>query len=597
MTGFLPDEFIDQLRDQTDIVEVIGQYVTLKKRGQNWVGLCPFHAERTPSFTVTPSRGIFKCFGCGKGGDVYSFLIEHQKMTFTQACEMLAGRLGLQLPRSSSSGKEDKVRDRLFYAVNFAKDFFHHLLLDSGEGKKGLEYLLARGLERPLIGQFELGWAPAGRDRLKKAALEHGIDEESLLGAGLLISPEEGGESYDRFRERVIFPIADTRGRAVGFGGRVLEEGQQAKYLNSPDTPLYHKGELLFGLDRARGPISKLSRALVVEGYMDLLSLYQHGVDNVVAPLGTALTGEQARLISRYAREVFLLYDADAAGLKATFRGGDALLEAGVNVRVVTLPNAKDPDEFIRKQGREAFDKLLPHAADFLDRKIELLKDKLDLELVSEREKAADKCLESVAVCRDELVRNLYLKKTVEFIGVPETVLAERLKRISAQHDTRQRRELDRSEKTEPPAGGRAELYLLALCLKDPAYLEPAVEKLGENPFGQERLAEVFDKLKSARRQGVRNLVEALYGSLPDSHYPLIAEMQEAEPMLQPPEQVFNWCWRQIKITQLKKEMKENFLKIDSNADPDVANVQAGLNRQIKQLQKDLTGAFWLPKF
>jgi len=587
MASFYPDDFIDRLREVTDIVGVVSQYVALKKRGQNWVGLCPFHSERTPSFTVTQSKGFFKCFGCGKAGDVYSFLMEHQKLSFAQAVEMLAESQGIPLPAGRFREREDDQRQRLFYANQYACEYYHRLLTAEPEGRRALEYLKSRGLDEQTIEKFELGWSPAGWDSFKKAALGHGIEEEILLEAGLLSKSEETGGIYDRFRARVIFPIHDTQGRTIGFGGRVLDK-EEPKYLNSPDTPLFHKGEVLFGLDKAKGAVTRESRAIVVEGYMDLLSLYVHGLETVVAPLGTALTVEQARLLSRYAREIFLLYDADQAGLKATFRGGDELLEAGLAVRVITLPKGLDPDDFVRREGRAAFDRLMNSAADFLDRKMEVLAGKLDLKVVSEREKAADKLLESVARCRDKLAANLYLKKVSEFIGVPEAILAERLggfaSRLYAQdsHTEFVRR------KVAVQAARKTEHYLLALCLKYPDYIDQAWECLGGNTFRDPGCAAIFEAMIKARKEGIRNLVEALYLGLPPSLYQLIALLQAEDKKLEPPEQVFNSSWRQIKIEGINQRMGEINKELRGAEDPGLVSFQESLRREKRELLKEL---------
>jgi DNA primase len=492
MGRLIPDGIIDQIRSQIDIVDIVGQFVELKKRGRNWVGLCPFHAERTPSFTVSMEKGFFKCFGCGKAGDVYSFLMEHQKLDFAQAVEFLAERLGIALPRGQYAQKEDEARTRLLYANQFAAEFYHGQLVAEAHGAQALEYLKSRGLDLAALEKFGLGWAPTEREALKRAALGHGIREEDLLEDGLLSRAEQTGDTFDRFRSRVMFPILDPGGHVIGFGGRVLDKGEP-KYLNTADTPLFHKGEVLYGLDRARGPMRREGWAIVVEGYMDLIALHLHGLDTAVAPLGTALTPDQARLLGRYVREVYLLYDADTAGLKATFRSGDELLEAGLAVRVITLPGGLDPDDFLRAQGRKAFDGLLHGAVDYLDRKMQLLSERVNLSVVAEKEKAADKLLESVARCRDELARSLYLKKTAEFIGVPESVIAERLGRIAGRA---RRGPVTRggTEKEQSPGNeANIERYLLAVCIRNPEYVDRTFEMLGAEPFADLRYAAVFE--------------------------------------------------------------------------------------------------------
>ena len=594
MSRYFPDEFIDQIRSQTDIVEVIGQYVSLKKRGRNWFGLCPFHSERTPSFSVNPEMGIFKCYGCNKGGDVYTFLIEHEKLSFTQSVELLADRLGLKVPRREKARQEEESTDKLVYANQFARDFYHRLLMEK-QGRPALDYLKSRDLDEETIHLFELGWASPDREVLKKAALEHGIDEETLLDVGLLSRSEESGEIFDRFRGRIMIPILNPAGRTIGFGGRILAEGEP-KYLNTSETLLFHKGEVLFGLDKSRGAIRRDSRAMVVEGYMDLISLYRHGFHSVVAPMGTALTPGQAVLLRRYAREVILLYDADKAGLRATFRGGDELLAAGLTVRVVTLPEAMDPDDFIRAKGRQAFEELIGSAADFLDRKMEILETRTDLGVTANRQRAADKLLESVARCRDNLVRNLYLKKVAEFIGAPQSVLAERLSRLMRTRTIRQPRVMRESTGPESSTGEKAQRYLLALCLKHPEYVDSTIEKLGGTPLSVPEYVKIFQALVEAKSSGVKNLIESIYEKLPESLQKLVGELISEGEKVEPADEVFNSCWRRIKIEWIDKQLEDNRSKAEYLDDTELMHQQMSLEKEKKQLQQGMSGAVWLSK-
>lgn len=607
MSRFIPDEIIDQIRLQTDLVEVIGQFVELRHRGRNWLGLCPFHSERTPSFTVTPDKGFFKCFGCGKAGDVYSFLMEHQKLDFAQAVEFLAERLGITIPKGQFDQKEDERRGRLIYANQFARDFFRGCLEEASEGRAAREYLAGRGLSQEIIERFELGWAPREREALKKAALAHGIEEPTLHEAGLLTNPDEQGQSVDRFRGRVMFPIHDPGGRTIAFGGRILGPGEP-KYLNSPETPLFRKGDMLYGLDRARGPMRQEGWAVVVEGYMDRIALASHGYEMAVAPLGTALTPEQAALLSRYTREVFLLYDPDTAGLKATFRGGDELLAAGLAVRVISLPGAEDPDEFLRAHGAAEFESLRRAAVDFLDRKIDILRQKVDLRQVAQREQAADKLLESVARCKDSMARTLYLRKCVEFIEVPEAVLQERLSRI----ESRARRAPSErivpagpqdtaASSTPSPSGGSsgsldAERYVLALCILHPDYIPHTLETLGDPPFESSLYAQAFDTLSELHRTGVRNLVEALYQGFPPSLYPLLAELASDATRYEPASQVFGYCWRKIKVSRILKHLEENMQKLAESDDQGLIREQALLHKEMKKLEREMSSHFAIQK-
>ncbi|MBN2288216.1 MAG: DNA primase [Candidatus Glassbacteria bacterium] len=594
MSGYFPDEFIEQIRSQADIVEVIGQYVSLKKRGRNWFGLCPFHSERTPSFSVNPELGIFKCYGCSKGGDVYTFLMEYEKLTFAQCVELLADRLGLKVPRRQKGDGQQESWDKLVYANRFARDYYHRLLTGD-RGRPALDYLNSRGLDGETIREFELGWATAEREGLKKAALEHGIDEETLLDAGLVSRSEESGESFDRFRSRVMIPIINPAGSVIGFGGRLLAEGEP-KYLNTSDTVLFHKGEVLFGLHKSRGAIRRDSRAVVVEGYMDLISLYRHGFHPVVAPMGTALTPGQAKLLGRYTRDVFLLYDADKAGLRATFRGGDELLAAGLSVRVATLPEGMDPDDFIRSKGREAFESLLGSAVDFLDRKMELLVSRTDLTVTANRQRAADKLLESVARCRDDLTRNLYLKKAAEFIGVPQSVLAERLSRLLRLQTARRPGAAPGRQAAGTSAGKKAEFYLVALCLRFPDYVDKTIEKLGDTPFTVPDYRQIFQALTEARSSGTKNPVEYVYEKLPENLQTLVGQLLSEKEKVEPADEVFNSCWRRIKIELLDKQLEDNRSKIGELKDAGLMSTQVSLDKERKKLQQELHGGFFTSK-
>ena len=599
MGRFIPDEIIDQIRSQVDIVEVIGQFVELRKRGRNWTGLCPFHSERTPSFTVTLDKGFFKCFGCGKAGDVYTFLMEHQKLDFGQAVGFLAERMGIALPKNQVDRTEDEFRAKLIYANQFAREFYQARLADPQEGREAREYLKQRGLSAETVEKFELGWAPREKEALKKAAREHGMEEETLREAGLITAADEQGRSVDRFRGRVMFPIRDPGGRTIAFGGRIVGEGEP-KYLNSPETQVFHKGEVLFGLDRARGPMRMGGWGMVVEGYMDLIALAAHGFDTAVAPMGTALTPEQANLLSRYAREVFLLYDADTAGLKATFRSGDELLAAGLAVRVITLPGGEDPDDFMRKHGPVEFEQLRRAAPDYLDRKIQILKDKVDLSSLAQRERAADKLLETVARCRDKMARTVYLARSAEYIGVPESVLLERLSRIESRA---RRRPLVQSAAGAPEAdnlsGGpeaRPERFILALCISHPEYLNRTLEVLGDPPFDTPHLEKAFRTLGEIHTEGVRNLIEALYQTLPPSLYPLLTEVRSDETRFEPAEQIFGYCWRLIKVQRINKRLEENMQKLTLSDDPEMMQEQGKLFKEMKRIEKEMSTNFAIQK-
>jgi DNA primase len=366
LTVRFEDEFIEKIKDSTDIVAVVGEYVQLKKAGSSWKGLCPFHREKSPSFIVSPSRGSFHCFGCGKGGNVLTFLMAVENLPFPEAVKTLAQKAGIPLPKvehDEATDARERERARI-WAINESAAKFFQAHLNSTEGATARSYLQKRGLNESDSLALGLGWAPAGWETLKHAATKSGYKPEEMVAAGLLVKNEEKGSIYDKFRDRVIFPVRDTFGRILAFGGRIMGDGEP-KYLNSPETIVFKKGECLYLLDAAREKIREKGTTLVVEGYFDAIALHLHGFQNAVATLGTALTREHARLLKRYAPEVVVLYDADAAGQAAAKRGIEPLLSEGLRTRVLTLPDAKDPDEYLQKHPKEDLAALVEGAPDF----------------------------------------------------------------------------------------------------------------------------------------------------------------------------------------------------------------------------------------
>lgn len=367
------DEFIDRLRVASDVVSIISEYVPLKKRGRNYWGCCPFHGERTPSFSVNPDKGFFYCFGCQAGGNIFNFLMKIENLSFFESVKLLANKLDIPLPERERSA-QDRQRERELaelYRVNaLARDFFHACLTKTGYGKAAREYLAARGVTDKAVADFQLGFAPPAWDKLSTALKERGFTPEMLVKAGLAVPRQNGNGNYDRFRDRIMFPIVDPQGRVVGFGGRVLD-GSQPKYLNSPETVVFNKRHILYGLDKAYQHIRQTGKAVVVEGYMDLIAAHTNGITNTIASLGTAFTPEQARKLTRYhVSEVYFAYDSDAAGQEATLRALATIKAFGLDIRVVTIPEGKDPDELIRRQGADAFAAIIEKAPSLLEYQI-----------------------------------------------------------------------------------------------------------------------------------------------------------------------------------------------------------------------------------
>jgi len=490
---------VEEVRAAADIVDVISEFVPLKKAGREYKANCPFHDERTPSFYVVPAKGFYKCFGCGKSGDVFSFVMERQGLDFVEAVKQVAGRAGVEVREVKRSTEEEDPNRPLFEINGFAQDWFRAQLLDESVGANARSYLEKRGIDAEVAERYGLGFAPDEWRGLRDAAGKHGLAEDLMVEVGMLGSSERSREPYDRFRGRIMFPIESVSGRVIAFGGRVLVgDGKDApKYLNSPETPIYHKGRNLYGLSWARHWIRRAETALVVEGYMDVVSLAAHGFENVVAPLGTALTPEQAKLLSRYTTRVLLLFDSDAAGLKATFRAGDTLLEAGLHPAVVTLPLGEDPDTLVHAGGAEALEQYLDQAVDVLDRKLQILDEKNYFSSIERTRTAVDRLLPTMRAASDPALRDIYVSKVADRTGVRrETLEAELARARSGPGAARVEAPTPAPRRAPPrlPKQG-AERLLLLLMIKNPDYVERAGEHLGEGDFVDPAYRAIFQAL------------------------------------------------------------------------------------------------------
>ncbi|WP_310396342.1 DNA primase [Hymenobacter sp.] len=429
----IPKELVDQIIQTADIVEVVGDFVQLKRKGQNLWAPCPFHNEKSPSFSVNPAKSLYKCFGCGKAGGVVQFVMDIEGTSYVEALKYLAKKYAITVEEEEKTPQqqlEQNERDSQFIVSDWAKSHFHRLLLNSEEGMSiGYGYLKERGLNLATIQQFELGYSLDSWDDLLKAAEAGGYDRKYLEKTGLTVIKTDGqgqdtGRRYDRFRGRVMFPIHNVSGRVVGFGARTLKrDDKMAKYLNSPESDIYHKSDVLYGLFQARQAIRTEEVCYLVEGYLDVLSLYQGGIKNVVASSGTSLTEGQIRLIKRYSDNVTVLYDGDAAGIKASLRGTDLLLEGGLNVRVVLFPDGDDPDSYIRKVGDQRFTEYIEtQSQDFISFKTTLVAREASNDPVKKAEAIRD-VLHSIARVPDAIKRQVFLQQTSATFGIDEQVL------------------------------------------------------------------------------------------------------------------------------------------------------------------------------
>ena len=416
--SLIPDDVIEQVRDAADIVGIIGEHVELKRTGSDYRGPCPFHGGAHRNFAVIPKKGMFYCFVCHEAGDVFTFFMKKLGMDYPTAVREVARRVGVTIPERGPTGPDP--REPLFTAVATAADWFARQLRDTAAAEVARQYLTARHVELEQAYQLGLGYAPKDRSFLD-AMKGLGLRDEVLLEAGLVVKRDDGTVG-SRFRGRLLFPIHDVRARVVGFGGRIVDEGEP-KYLNSPDTPIFHKGKLLYNLHVAKHAMRKAERAILVEGYFDVLRPVLAGIEEVVAPLGTGLTPEQAQLIKRHAPHVILLYDSDDAGLRATFRAGDELLRERLRVSVATLPPGEDPDTLVRARGASGLEAVLKDAVDVLERKIQILERKGFFASLPGRRRALDRLLPTIRAASDPITRELYISRVSEVAGIRKDVL------------------------------------------------------------------------------------------------------------------------------------------------------------------------------
>ena len=425
---------VDKIIDSANILEVVSDFVTLRKRGVNYVGLCPFHDEKTPSFSVSPSKGICKCFSCGKGGSAVHFIMEHEQLSYYEALKYLAKKYNIEIEERELSDEEKQIksdRESMLIVNSFAQEYFSNILFQHSEGRSvGLAYFHERGFRDDIIHKFALGYSLEQRDALAIEAKKRGYKEEYLLKTGLCLEGQNGYIS-DRFRGRVIFPVFSLSGKVLAFGGRVLRKSDKlAKYVNSPESEVYHKSNVLYGIYQAKQSIVKNDNCFLVEGYTDVLSMHQAGVENVVASSGTSLTPGQIRLIHRFTNNITVIYDGDAAGIKASLRGIDLILKEGMNIKVVLLPDGDDPDSFAKKQSASSFTEYIKnHEVDFIRFKTNLLLDSAGNDPIKRAELISD-IVQSIAIIPDTIVRSVYTKECSRLMEISEEVLLREINKI-----------------------------------------------------------------------------------------------------------------------------------------------------------------------
>ena len=567
----IPEQFIDELVARSDIADVVSSYVHLTKKGGNLWGLCPFHSEKTPSFSVSPDKQIYHCFGCGKGGGVISFIMEMENLSFPDAVRLLAQRAGLEVPDTGTDEAGRKKRARILEANKQAARFYYEYLNSPG-GKRVQDYIAQRQISRRYAVRFGLGAAPDSWDALTKALTAQGFSKMELIDAGLAVAGKNGGV-YDKFRARLMLPVIDVRGEVAGFTSRILPGEEGAKYLNTPETMVFHKGRLIYALNLAKN--TKRPNLVLVEGNIDVITLHQAGFDNVVATMGTALTEEHARVLSRYTKELVLCYDNDAAGKKSTQRVLDILKNADLTVRVLQLPNAydsegkpikQDPDDFVKKFGPAAFEKCLNGSAGQNDYRLGDLQSRFDLSSEEGRLAYLKEAVATVAALQSPIEREIYGNKAAAAAGISGQAFAQEVERYRKNRTwqakkRQERRDLTPAVRVQPRErelryanvrSARAEEGVLRLLLLEPT-LFPAVEGLEPDRFSAPVLAKIYGLLRQRHREGRSLQLAALAGELTAEEMSCLVEIMDQPQVLSNSEQALKDYIEIIETEALKR--------------------------------------------
>lgn len=573
---------IEQIKAKANLVDIISEYVNLKKRGKNYVGLCPFHSEKTGSFTVSPEKNLWHCFGCHEGGNLFGFIMKIENVDFVGAIETLASKLGIKLVYDIVKGKSRGEKEKIIKVNELALTYFKKQL-----GEKALKYLKQRGLNEEIIKTFELGYADDAWDNLYKYLISRGADPKLILASGLVIKKDVGDGYFDRFRGRIIFPIRDTNGKLRGFGGRVIDKGEP-KYLNSPDTPVYNKSELLYGLNLAKDKIKSSKIAILVEGNLDLIACFQAGVDLTCATLGTALTPQHAKLLKRYAEKVIICFDADLAGSTAAQRSIDILREFDLSVKVCDLSPHKDPDEIIKKEGADAFKTRLKSAKPQIQYKLEALSTRYNLRDIEERAKAALEAAQIIGKEKNKILQSEYAKLAADFLAVDLNSLKSEIKKASfyrGKKDDGLNKQITLKPKSKIE---EAEKIIIKLSLDNQAMLELAKETFSAEDFSHTAYQELFSAL-STMSGSEKSIQEELYEKLENEDTKkAYSEIMVSEPIAAEMSQIFKDCANVISKNKLKNQVEQLKAKIREAEKSGKIDMVTKLHKEYSQVCKDL---------
>ena len=564
-----PPSFIDELVARNPIEDVVGQYVQLKRSGANMFGLCPFHGEKTASFSVAPDKGIYYCFGCHKGGGVINFMMEVEGLSYPDAVRNLAKRAGLEVPEDDQYQNRYQQQERLWALMKEAGRFFHEQLY-SPAGKACLEYIAKRGLSKSIVTRFGVGYAPDSWNALVDAMKKKGYTDKELRDADLV--GEKNGRIYDRFRNRLMFPIIDVRGNVIGFGGRVLDDSKP-KYLNSNETLIFNKRKNLFGLNFAKK--TKESSIILVEGNIDVITLHQYGFDNAVASLGTSLTEEQVALLSRYTEQVVLTYDADEAGQRAAQRAIPMLEKAGIRVKVLKMKDAKDPDEFLHKFGPDRFRMLLEDSANRVEYQLNAIRSKYDLGLDEQKVRFVQDAADLLSTLESSVQREIYGHRVAEAAGISDKTMKMEIskafkRRLARQKKAQEKIDLapvqamrpkERTIRYDNMKSAMAEEVIIGLAVKEPALLDHTGALTGES-FSVPLLGRVFSQLQSRQKNHLEVSISVLEDLTAEEMSHIVSVCQKQDGPVN--ERAFRDCIRTVLSQKSKVESDDDLLKLQN---------------------------------
>lgn len=559
--GLIPDDKIREVIDRTDIVDVVSDYVSLKKAGRNFKGLSPFNTEKTPSFVVSPDKQIFHCFSSGQGGNAISFIMKMEKVSFPEAVRLLAQKVNVLIEESNPQERESASQRHKIFEINKAALNFYHKVLVTDKGEKVVharEYLKGRGFDLETVNQFQLGYSPDRWDALMIHLSSKGYSLEDLELAGLIVARQKKDGFYDRFRDRLMFPIFDSQGNCRAFGARALDPEVSAKYINSPETFVYTKGQYLYGFHMAKQHIAKDDFAVVVEGYTDCIMPFQAGIQNIVASLGTALTVEQIRLIRRYTKNICLLYDTDKAGMAAMMRSLDTLIEEGLNVKVATLEEGEDPDSFIRQKGPEKFCERILNAETLFDYKVRILKLQHDVKTVEGKSEIAHSMLETIRMFSNAVQQAGYIRRLAMVLNIPEQALITEMNKVAGSKTKNEEPARQKFQQVKREQLRAVETSLLRLIIDEQKFITKMREDITLADFQETSVRGVISKIYDLFDSGETVTTSQLLNNFEsEESQQVVSSILADSPAVADKEKFYADCINRIKSDKLKAKRQD----------------------------------------